>query len=78
MVCCFAPTGIVAVIYASQVEGRWSRGDVAGAHESARKAMNWSIAGAIAAVAMVVVFFVLSMLMPLLFLAMIPAVVEGP
>lgn len=75
---CFLPTGIVAVVYATQVEGRWAQGDVAGAHESARKAMNWSIAGAIVSVAIVTLFFVLSALLPLWMMAAIPAVTEGP
>lgn len=39
---CCLPTGIVAIVYAAQVDGRASGGDIAGAHDSARKAATWS------------------------------------
>ena len=48
-------TGIVAVVFASQVKNKAALGDVAGATESARKARLWSfITFGIAAVAIVI------------------------
>jgi hypothetical protein len=48
-------TGIVAVVFASQVKNKAAMGDVAGATESARKARLWSfITFGIAAVAIVI------------------------
>jgi hypothetical protein len=41
LILCFWPTGIVAVVYASQVGNKLSMGDVAGAQESSRKAKIW-------------------------------------
>ncbi|MGB0135247.1 CD225/dispanin family protein [Dokdonella sp.] len=39
---CCLPTGIVAIVYAAQVDGKVSLGDTAGARESARLAGIWS------------------------------------
>ena len=39
---CCLPTGIVAIVYAAQVDGKVSAGDIAGARESARNAATWS------------------------------------
>ncbi|MBN1320677.1 MAG: CD225/dispanin family protein [Thermoleophilia bacterium] len=41
LILCFWPTGIAAVVYASQVNNRLALGDVAGAKESSRKAKMW-------------------------------------
>ncbi|MDR1238290.1 MAG: CD225/dispanin family protein [Propionibacteriaceae bacterium] len=48
---CFLPLGIVSIVFSSQVNSKWTMGDIYGAQESARKARNfakWSaiIAGA--------------------------------
>ncbi len=40
-VCCCLPLGIVSIVYAAQVNGKLSGGDVAGAQESANKAKMW-------------------------------------
>ena len=40
---CCLPTGIVAIIMAAQVNSKLSQGDVAGAHESAKKAKTWTL-----------------------------------
>ncbi len=42
LILCFWPTGIVAVVYASQVNNKLAYGDYAGAKESSRKAKMWS------------------------------------
>ncbi len=39
---CCLPTGIVAIVYAAQVDGKVSAGDIAGAQVSARNAATWS------------------------------------
>lgn len=41
--CCFLPTGVVAIVFAAQVNSKLAAGDVAGAMESARKAKLWTI-----------------------------------
>jgi len=43
--CCCVPAGIVAIIYAAQVNSKLAAGDVAGAQESARLARMWSWIG---------------------------------
>jgi hypothetical protein len=45
---CCLPFGIVSIVYAAQVNGKWQAGDAAGAQESSRKARQWAIYGAIA------------------------------
>ena len=39
---CCLPTGIVAIVYAAQVDGKVAAGDIAGAQLSARNAATWS------------------------------------
>lgn len=39
----FWPLSIPAVLFASQVDGKWAMGDVAGAHDSSRKARLFSL-----------------------------------
>ena len=41
LILCFWPTGIVAVVYASQVGNKLALGDVTGAQQSSRKAKTW-------------------------------------
>ena len=41
LICCFWPTGIAAVVYASQVDNKLVYGDIAGAREASRKAKMW-------------------------------------
>jgi len=40
ILCCL-PAGIVAIVHASSVNGKFIAGDVAGAHETAGKADTW-------------------------------------
>lgn len=39
--CCCIPGGIVSIIYATQVDSKWTVGDVAGAQQAARSAKLW-------------------------------------
>jgi hypothetical protein len=56
LILCFWPTGIVAVVYASQVNNKLAYGDYEGARESSRKAKMWSwISFAISLAAVVIV-----------------------
>ncbi len=41
LILCFWPTGIAAVVYASQVDNKVALGDIAGAQESSHKARMW-------------------------------------
>ena len=40
--CCCVPAGIVAIVYAAQVNSKLAAGDVAGAQESSRLAKIWT------------------------------------
>ena len=54
---CCVPTGIVAIIYAAQVNGRLDRGDIAGAQRCANKAQTWAIASVVLGVSGAVIYF---------------------
>lgn len=41
---CCQVFGLISIIYAAQVDSRWSAGDVAGAWEASRQARNWAVA----------------------------------
>ena len=40
-VCCCLPFGIVAIVYAAQVNGKAAGGDIAGAMDSSKNAKMW-------------------------------------
>jgi hypothetical protein len=46
-VLCCLPFGIPAIIFASQVDGKYASGDYQGAEESSRKAKTWSLVAGI-------------------------------
>ncbi len=39
--CCCLPFGIVAIVFASQVDSKWQAGDPAGARDASSKAKLW-------------------------------------
>ena len=41
-ICCCLPTGIVAIIFAAQVDGKVAAGDLAGARQASDNAKLWS------------------------------------
>lgn len=53
---CFLPTGIVAIVYASQVSSKLAAGDHAGAVEASNKAKTWSIVSAVIGVVFVAIW----------------------
>jgi len=57
---CCLPFGIVSIIYAAQVNGKWQAGDAAGAQESSRKARQWAMYGAIAGVVVIVIYVIVA------------------
>lgn len=50
--------GIVSIINATQVGGKWASGDYAGAQEASRKARTWALWGAIIGVVLTVLVVV--------------------
>lgn len=58
---CCLPLGIVAIVFAAQVNSKWAVGDVDGARESARKAKLFTIWGAVIGLVVAVVFVLLSL-----------------
>lgn len=55
---CCLPFGVVSIVFASQVDGKWNSGDYAGAQEAADKAKRWAIISAVAGVVAVVLYLV--------------------
>ncbi len=51
---CFLPTGIVAIVFASQVTSKLQAGDVAGATEASNKAKMWTIISAVAGIVLAI------------------------
>jgi heme/copper-type cytochrome/quinol oxidase subunit 2 len=59
---CFLPLGVVSIVYSTQVNSKWAMGDWAGAQDASKKAKNFAIWSAVAAViigVLVVIFFAL-------------------
>jgi hypothetical protein len=44
---CCMPFGIVAIVYAAQVDTKWNVGDWRGAERASRAAKNWALAGVV-------------------------------
>lgn len=44
---CCLPLGVVSIVFAAQVNGKWAQGDFAGAQDSSRKAKQFAMWGAI-------------------------------
>jgi hypothetical protein len=56
---CCLPAGVVAIVYASQVDTKWSQGDVAGAQRAAKSSRTWSWVSAGLALAAIVLYVLL-------------------
>lgn len=61
LLCCL-PTGIVAIVYAAQVDSKFAAGDVPGAQYASEQAMKWSWISAALVLALIVGYFGLVML----------------
>ncbi len=61
-VLCCLPIGIASIVFASQVDSKWSAGDYAGAREASEKAKKFAIISAGVVVGLMVLFLVLAML----------------
>lgn len=59
-ICCCVPTGIVAIIYAAQVNGKMSAGDLATAQRYANNARLWAIVSAVLGGIIAVIYFLAS------------------
>jgi hypothetical protein len=57
---CFLPTGIAAIVFASQVNTKLAAGDRAGAMDSSNKAKTWCIVSAVVGLIFVVIVIALS------------------
>jgi predicted secreted protein len=55
---CCLPFGIVSIVYAAQVNGKWHSGDVAGAESSSRKARQFAMYGAVAGVVIAIIYVI--------------------
>jgi hypothetical protein len=58
-VLCCLPLGIASIVFAAQVDSKWSAGDYAGARESSQKAKMFAIISAGLAAAGFVLFILL-------------------
>jgi len=55
--CCW-PLGIPAILQASKVNSKFAEGDYNGAKEASRKAKNWTIWSAVAALVVWIFYFI--------------------
>ncbi len=56
---CCLPLGIVSIVFAAQVNSKWTSGDVAGAQEASAKARKFALWSTIAGVIFLVLYIVL-------------------
>jgi|BarGraIncu00222A_1022003.scaffolds.fasta_scaffold00130_8 hypothetical protein len=57
-VLCFWPLGLVAIVFSTQVNTKWARGDVQGAQASSRKARTFAIVTTVVGMCAYVIAFV--------------------
>jgi hypothetical protein len=58
----FLPLGVVSIVFASQVNGKYAAADFAGAQEASRKARTWALWSTLVGVVLYVVLVVLAVL----------------
>jgi len=54
ILCCM-PLGVVAIVYAAQVDKKWAMGDYAGAQQAAKKANMWATIAAVVGILWIMV-----------------------
>lgn len=64
---CCLPLGIVAIVFAAQVDTKLAAGDYAGAVDSSNKAKNWAIASAASALALAILYIIVSVVVVVVF-----------
>ena len=57
LLCCL-PAGIVSIVFAAQVDGKWNAGDYAGAQASSQKARTWAIVSAVVGLALSAIYII--------------------
>lgn len=57
LLCCL-PFGIVAIVYASGVDGKVSMGDIPGAQRASNSAKNWCIAAVVTSLVAIIAYFI--------------------
>ena len=55
---CCLPFGVVSIVYAAQVNGKWAAGDVAGANASAAAAKKWAIVSGVVGIVGAVLYLI--------------------
>ncbi|GGQ43792.1 hypothetical protein BKA00_002263 [Actinomadura coerulea] len=60
ILCCL-PAGVVSIVYAAQVNSKWSAGDQAGAIKSSNNAKTWAIVSAVLGVIVGAIYFFVAM-----------------
>lgn len=60
---CCLPLGIASIVFAAQVNGKYSSGDLAGAQESSRKAKQFATWSAVVGVVVLVLYIVFAVLL---------------
>lgn len=60
---CCLPLGVVSIVFAAQVDGKYNSGDYAGALESSQKAKKFAMWGAISIVVLVAAGLIFSIIL---------------
>ena len=58
---CCLPGGIVAIVFAAQVNGKWQAGDHAGAMNASKQAKLWTMISAGVGVVVVIIYLIMMM-----------------
>ncbi|MGH8992647.1 MAG: CD225/dispanin family protein, partial [Acidimicrobiia bacterium] len=59
---CCLPLGIASIVFAAQVDGKWSQGDYQGAREASEKAKKFAMISAGVGLGLAILFFVATMI----------------
>jgi len=57
---CCLPLGIASIVFAAQVNGKWTAGDVAGAQDASKKARQFALWATIVGVVIAVLYILLA------------------
>ena len=55
---CCLPLGVVSIVFAAQVNGKWNSGDAAGAHDASKKARTFALWSTIIGVVVIVLYII--------------------